>query len=113
MNTLRISLRDPIFVRWLVLWYVLNLSDLATSWIGFQHGAREAIPLYTYLYGQFPFVIGALVKLAIITLLAGYVVTIQYRWWRLAALIEMGVFCAAMVLVNILNIHALAVVLSQ
>ena len=109
MTTLRISLRDPLFVRWLVLFYVLNLSDLVTTWIGFRYGAVEAIPVNAYLYGHFPFVVGAIWKLGIISLLMGYVATIQYRWWRLAALIEMGVFCGAMVVVNVLNIHAILV----
>lgn len=79
---LRQVFADRLVVGLLAVWFVFSLADLLTTWLGLtRRGGREVVPLYAWLYSDFPFIVGARTKLLVTALIALYCCW-QYTRWR-------------------------------
>lgn len=74
-------LRKPALMTLLIIWLGGNLLDVLTTAIILRlRIGYEAIPLYAFLYGHYPFVIGASLKLLITSLIAAFILWRASRW---------------------------------
>ena len=74
-------LRDPALATLLLIWLLGNVLDVLTTYYGLRlHVGYEAIPLYALLYGRYPFIIGASIKVLVSGLFTAVILWRASRW---------------------------------